>query len=42
VVFPGVISPLPADDTKAQFDIEANMVAARVLDGSITDIVTWL
>jgi len=40
VVFPGVISPLPADDTKAQFDIEANMVAARVLDGSITDIVT--
>jgi hypothetical protein len=38
VVFPSAISPAQADDLKTQFDIEAALVAARVQDGSITDI----
>jgi hypothetical protein len=38
VVFPGAISPAPADDLKTQFDIEADLVTKRVQDGSITDI----
>jgi hypothetical protein len=38
VVFPSAISPAPADDLKTQFDSEADLVAARVQEGSITDI----
>jgi hypothetical protein len=38
VVFPNTISSDPADD-QTQFDIEADLVATRVQDGSITDIV---
>jgi hypothetical protein len=38
VVFPSAITPATADD-QTQFDIEADLVAARVQDGSITDIV---
>jgi hypothetical protein len=39
VVFPSATSPAPADDLKTQFDIEADLVAARVENGPITGIV---
>lgn len=38
-VFPSALSPEPADDLKTQFDNEANVIAARVQDGPITDIM---
>jgi len=39
VLFPSTISAVLADDLKAQFDIEAGLVAAHVQNGSITGIV---
>jgi hypothetical protein len=38
-VFPSAVWPAPIDDRKSKFDYEADMIAARVQDGPITDII---
>jgi hypothetical protein len=40
MVFPNAITPVPVGDLKAQFNTEADRVAAQVQGGDIADIVT--
>jgi hypothetical protein len=40
VLFPSAFLPAPSDDPKTQFCIEADLIAARVQEGSIADLIT--